>query len=96
MNEPKPASPLSTPNELAALLKVSVKTIYYWVSRNEIPFIRIGKHLRFHADDVLRSFVDKTEEATACRGSLRLVTSPGQARSLKIGPGHLAYNPKKE
>jgi excisionase family DNA binding protein len=44
-NLPKPE--LFSVNEIADFLKVSRKTIYYWVSRNEIPYMKMGKHLRF-------------------------------------------------
>ena len=52
-------TPLLTPCELAAFLNVPRKTIYYWVSRREIPVIRVGpKHLRFDRAAVLRHFAE--------------------------------------
>jgi excisionase family DNA binding protein len=50
---------LLTLRELAAFLNVPKKTLYYWVSRREIPFLRIGpRHLRFDRGDVLRHFAE--------------------------------------
>lgn len=49
-------------NEIAALLNVSNKTIYWWVNRSEIPFVKVGKHLRFEADKVLNFFRERTED----------------------------------
>ena len=48
--------------EIADLLSVSVKTVYWWVNRAEIPFLKIGKHLRFDASKVLEFFEEKTLE----------------------------------
>ena len=51
---------LLTVRELAKDLKVSINTIYYWVSRNEIPYIKLGKHNRFYLKEVLEYFKNKT------------------------------------
>lgn len=53
---------LRTPTEIANLLQVSIKTIYYWVGRNEIPFIKVGRHLRFNIDNVIDHFRLRTRE----------------------------------
>lgn len=52
---------LSTPKEIATALQVSLKTLYYWVSRNEIPYIKIGKHLRFDIPKVIDHFQARTD-----------------------------------
>jgi excisionase family DNA binding protein len=39
--------PLLTPDELAILLGVKVVTIYDYVKREELPFLRVGRLLRF-------------------------------------------------
>jgi excisionase family DNA binding protein len=49
---------LLTIGQLAERLQLSAGTIYYWVSRKEIPVIRIGKHLRFDFEAVLVHFKD--------------------------------------
>ena len=36
-----------TPNELAAYLSVSRRTIYGWVSERKVPFIKLNGILRF-------------------------------------------------
>lgn len=53
---------LLTLDELANFLKVSPHTIYYWVSRYEIPYVKMGRHLRFNPQDVMQHFNRKTEE----------------------------------
>lgn len=74
---------LCTPKELATLLKVPSKTIYYWVSKKEIPYIRVGRHLRFDAEQVLRHFVDNSALPSAsCREWGALGTSRVSPRSL--------------
>lgn len=47
---------VATVGEIAKVLKVSPNTVYYWVSRKEIPFKRVGKHLRFNLKKVLNHF----------------------------------------
>lgn len=41
---------------LSKALRVPVQTIYYWVSRGEVPAIKIGRHLRFDYSEVLDHF----------------------------------------
>ncbi len=52
-------SKLLTVTEIAHVLNVSTKTIEYWVSRKEIPSIKIGKHNRFSLEITLQFFADK-------------------------------------
>jgi excisionase family DNA binding protein len=52
---------LLTIGEISDLLKVPVKTIYYWVYRNEVPYLKVGRHLRFETDKVLEFFREKSE-----------------------------------
>ena len=68
---------LLTVDELALFLKVSNHTIYYWVSRKEIPVLKIGKHLRFDKDKVLAHFQSKAdgEQGSPC------LTMPGLLHS---------------
>jgi len=40
-------SQLLTIDELSAYLKISRFTIYDWVYRKKVPFIKLGRHLRF-------------------------------------------------
>lgn len=65
MSEPEliGSGPLLTISELAALLKVPKKTIYYWVCRREIPYLKMGRHLRFQPVDVIAAFSAKTSAA---------------------------------
>jgi len=65
-----------TVRELAKFIKVSPHTIYYWVSRNEIPYVKVGKHLRFKTHDVIQHF-EKQHSTTsaACQFSYAKIHS---------------------
>jgi len=73
-------SPLVTVLELSALLRVSAKTIYRWVAERTVPFVKIGKAVRFDRDAVLAHFRSQTGEP--CPLSIPLIPRAG---SLKIG-----------
>lgn len=42
-------------SELSDILKVSIHTIYYWVNKKEIPYYKIGRHLRFSLEDARKN-----------------------------------------
>ena len=50
---------LVTVKELAQILRVKPSWIYEQTRLNAIPFIRIGKYVRFYPDQVLRFFEEK-------------------------------------
>ena len=88
---------LLTVDDVAQFLKVSPNTIYYWVSRSEIPMLRIGKHLRFDRDQILAHFRAKAEQSgknPACLPARSLLHSPAQSWSLK-SDANLADSSKK-
>ena len=58
---PTPTNQLLKIAEIATLLHVPIKTVYWWVNRREIPFLKVGKHLRFDVGKVLGFFSEKTE-----------------------------------
>ena len=64
---------LLTGKELAEILNVSTQTIYYWVSRNEIPYVKIGKHNRFIKDDVIKYFVAKSKALNSSKELWKMV-----------------------
>lgn len=54
---------LLSPDDLAALLKVPVKTVYNWRSEGKGPKgIRVGKYLRFRRADV-DAWLDRLSDA---------------------------------
>lgn len=55
---------LLTVDELSKYLNISSGTIYYWISRNEIPFIQIGRHKRFSLEITLKWFAEKQFQNT--------------------------------
>ena len=74
---------LLTLKEVAELLRVSHKTIYYWVHSSEIPHLKVGRHLRFKEREVIEFFETKTKEAEhPCLSSQPLVNN-SLSRSLK-------------
>ena len=53
---------LLTPEEVSKKLKVKLSTIYHWAQCRTIPFIKIGKHLRFRVRDIAR-WIEKNRTA---------------------------------
>jgi excisionase family DNA binding protein len=78
---------LLTIGQVSDLLKVPIKTVYWWVHRGEIPYLKVGRHLRFEPVRVLDSFRQKTEESVAkpCFPDLLSLNSERADCSLKIG-----------
>jgi excisionase family DNA binding protein len=56
---PKPLR-LLTPQETAAFLSVSVRTVQRLVSAGDLHAVRISKSMRFRMDDLLH-FVDRND-----------------------------------
>lgn len=80
------ATVLMTVSELALFLKVSSKTVYYWVSRNEIPYVKIGRLLRFDAQAIMGHF-SSSHAPSPCVPNLDALGSPARVCSLKIESG---------
>lgn len=58
-------SELLTPVETADLLKVKPRTLEDWRLRRtgpNLPFVRIGRAVRYRADDVQRLIDDSTQD----------------------------------
>ena len=43
---------LLTVEEIAELFQISTSTIYRWVHKREIPFVKLGGKLRFSPDEI--------------------------------------------
>ena len=43
---------LLSPQELSAALNISIETVYAWTSQKRIPFIKMGRLVRFNVDEV--------------------------------------------
>jgi len=72
-------------DQLADTLKVPKKTIYFWVSKKEIPYLKVGRHLRFDLQQVIEFFRDQTRaNQPACQVTQSIVNNR-LSRSLKIG-----------
>jgi len=53
------ANNLLTVKELSTILNIPEGTIYYWLSRNELPSFRFGKSHRFSLKITLKWFAEK-------------------------------------
>ncbi len=54
---PSRAEPLLRPSEVARLLACSTKTVYAWAASGFLPSVRLGRLVRFRAEDV-QQFVE--------------------------------------
>ncbi len=79
---------LLTVEELATFLKVSRHTIYYWVSRREIPVLHIGKHLRFDRQSVLAHFQSQAVNSPLQPWSFSTRRDPAGSSKKGIGNGN--------
>lgn len=57
-------SPLLNITEAAGILGVSRKTLYRWIGSRYIPFIRIGRLIRFRERDLEEWVEGKRSDAT--------------------------------
>lgn len=48
----KDTNDLLSIEEVASKLKVSVNTIYAWVNQRRIPFVKVGRLLRFQTEAI--------------------------------------------
>jgi excisionase family DNA binding protein len=56
------AEPLLRPEDVADLLACSPKTVYAWATRGVLPSVRLGRMVRFRAQDV-RRFIEVHAES---------------------------------
>lgn len=62
--------PLLTVQEAARCLAVSVSTVYGWVWQRRIPFVKIGRAVRFDPRD-LESFIEASKQGYNTRAAGR-------------------------
>ena len=43
---------LLSPQELSDVLSISIETVYAWTSQKRIPYIKMGRLVRFNMDEV--------------------------------------------
>ena len=67
MNEKKELAALLTPREAAAILRVSKETLNVWrcTRRYPLPFVKIGRSVRYRQADIERFIRDRTIDAGA-------------------------------
>jgi len=47
-----------SPKELSQLAGISTNTLYYWIQKRRIPYIKMGRLVRFRVSD-LEKFIDE-------------------------------------
>lgn len=45
---------LLTARQVSELLEVKVSTVYDWISRGRIPYVKVGRLVRFKKTDIFR------------------------------------------
>lgn len=78
-----PIKGLINTSQLAEFFGVPVSTVYFWTSNKKIPYLKIGKSLRFDPQKVIEHFNNLNQlEKPSCE--LRTLRSKkGTTRSLK-------------
>lgn len=60
-------SKLLTIQEVSELLKVKVSTLYDWIYRKKIRYVKIGRLVRFYEDDIANLLKANTVDYTTRR-----------------------------
>jgi excisionase family DNA binding protein len=60
---------IMTATEVAEYLKLNRETIYVLTGKGQIPFFRIGIHLRFYRDVIDKWMTDRTSEVLKKSGA---------------------------
>jgi excisionase family DNA binding protein len=58
---------LMTPTQLAEYLQIEVATLYVWVSRRQIPYLKVGHLLRFDLDEI-KDWILRSRKGSATAG----------------------------
>lgn len=70
--QPSATPPYLTPDEVAAMLQVSPKTVYRWATRDAtMPTLRIGGVVRFPRAKLLRWLASREQGITGRRRNRR-------------------------
>ena len=59
---------LLSPQELSDVLSISIETVYAWTSQKRIPYIKMGRLVRFNMDEVNKWLERQRVEAQECEG----------------------------
>jgi len=57
-------------NQLSKMLNIKPKTIYDWVHKNSIPYVKLGKLLRFDENEIRRWLESKRATKNSRRISI--------------------------
>lgn len=75
---------LLTPRELSRMLSVPLSTIYYWTHIQFIPYLKIGRHIRFKRATVLE-WLSKRENKGRNSTKMRLDFTHPRIRRSQTG-----------
>lgn len=57
-------------DQLSKKLRVSVSGIYTWVNQRKIPFVKVGRLIRFDSDEIDKWLKEKKVEPKEDHGSI--------------------------
>lgn len=58
---------LLKPKEVAEMIGVETSTIYQWTSQGFIPYVKLGRLVRFNEDDVMKWLRNKARRGRKSR-----------------------------
>lgn len=61
---------------VARFLGVSPSTIYYWVGRREIPYFKVGRHLRFRISAVVAAIEAENANLAGSNAPVSIANAP--------------------
>ena len=67
LSTPRDVPELLTARELEAMLKIDVKTIYSYVQRGLIPYVKIQSNLRFSKHEILNWIQEQSHRPRSTR-----------------------------
>ncbi|MHB8652794.1 MAG: helix-turn-helix domain-containing protein [Terriglobia bacterium] len=67
---PRNAPEMLTAKELEVILKINVKTIYSYVQRGLIPYVRIQSNIRFPKQAILHWIEEQSYRPSIVQGSI--------------------------
>ena len=82
---------LLTPDEVCDLLSISKKTLYGWTSRHEIPFIKLGRLLRFRREEIDQWLKDSEVPVFDPKTSIPFLARHGVTQATAGTAFHQAY-----
>jgi excisionase family DNA binding protein len=74
---------LLTKEEVMLMLKIKKSTLYFWVSQRTIPYVKVGRLLRFKETAILQWLTSKEVHPHTSKTSQSIGIKRVRSRSLK-------------